>query len=63
MKHRIVVLLPVLALVLAAQDRKPRPDRTGVTNTGPYGYGVMGPPASRCWGTPARWSSPRTSGV
>jgi alpha-L-fucosidase len=39
-------LLPALALGLAAQNQPPRPDRMGVTNTGPYDYGVMGPPAT-----------------
>ncbi|MDR3699009.1 MAG: alpha-L-fucosidase [Candidatus Sulfopaludibacter sp.] len=29
-----------------AQGQLPRPDRMGVTNTGPYDYGVMGPPAT-----------------
>ncbi len=28
------------------QNQLPKPDRMGVTNTGPYDYGVMGPPAT-----------------
>ncbi len=40
----------VVGLALAwsgrAQDQLARPDRGGVTNTGPYDYGVMGPPAT-----------------
>jgi alpha-L-fucosidase len=37
----------IAGLAWTAQDRQPaRPDRMGVTNTGPYDYGVMGPPAT-----------------
>lgn len=38
----------LLALICAAvaQDQLPRPDRMGIVNTGPYDYGVMGPPAT-----------------
>lgn len=46
MTHRIVSLLPALALALAAQGQLPAPDRMGVVNTGPYDYGMMGPPAT-----------------
>ena len=35
----------VIAVCANAQEL-PRPDRMGVTNTGPYDYGVMGPPAT-----------------
>ena len=31
---------------IPAQDQLPLPDRMGVTSTGPYDYGVMGPPAT-----------------
>lgn len=34
------------AAAAAAQDQLPKPDRMGVINTGPYDYGVMGPPAT-----------------
>src|SRR5271165_1386615 len=45
MIYRAAIL--VLALAMGrAQDQPPRPDRMGVTNTGPYDYGVMGPPAT-----------------
>jgi alpha-L-fucosidase len=40
-----IMLRLLLLLCLLAQDL-PRPDRMGVTNTGPYDYGVMGPPAT-----------------
>jgi alpha-L-fucosidase len=46
MTPRTAVALAAVALGLAAQDPLPRPDRMGVTNTGPYDYGVMGPPAT-----------------
>ena len=43
-------LLPLLLLAAFtfafAQDQLPKPDRMGVINTGPYDYGVMGPPAT-----------------
>jgi alpha-L-fucosidase len=49
-KIRIIALCWVgAAAVCAAQDaveHPARPDRFGVTNTGPYDYGVMGPPAT-----------------
>jgi alpha-L-fucosidase len=35
-----------LLAVSAFAQQPPRPDRMGVTNTGPYDYGVMGPPAT-----------------
>jgi alpha-L-fucosidase len=43
-----LILFAALSLGLSgpAQDQLPRPDRMGVTNTGPYDYGVMGPPAT-----------------
>jgi alpha-L-fucosidase len=42
------VLTGALALATQAspQDQLPKPDRMGVVDTGPYDYGVMGPPAS-----------------
>lgn len=40
---RYIVFLLTLA---AFAQQPPRPDRMGVTNTGPYDYGVMGPPAT-----------------
>ncbi len=43
MKLTIATLCGVLTL---AAQAPPRPDRMGVTNTGPYDYGVMGPPAT-----------------
>jgi alpha-L-fucosidase len=46
MTHRIAVLVPALALGFAAQGQLPLPDRMGVTSTGPYDYGAMGPPAT-----------------
>jgi alpha-L-fucosidase len=39
------VLCRLLVLCFLAQEL-PRPDRMGVTSTGPYDYGVMGPPAT-----------------
>jgi hypothetical protein len=39
------VVFRILLVCLLAQQL-PRPDRMGVTNTGPYDYGVMGPPAT-----------------
>ncbi len=36
----------LIAFAAFGQDRLPLPDRMGVTNTGPYDYGVMGPPAT-----------------
>jgi alpha-L-fucosidase len=46
MRSRLA-LLALLPACLAAPQELPRPDRMGVTNTGPYDYGVMGPPATR----------------
>ena len=43
MKLTIATLCGVLTM---AAQAPPRPDRMGVTNTGPYDYGVMGPPAT-----------------
>jgi len=43
------LLLFAMCLLLVAQDpieHPPKPDRMGVTNTGRYDYGVMGPPAT-----------------
>jgi alpha-L-fucosidase len=39
------IVLVAVALGAWAQN-PPRPDRMGVVNTGPYDYGVMGPPAT-----------------
>lgn len=36
----------LIAGAVFAQNELPKPDRMGVTQTGPYDYGVMGPPAS-----------------
>ncbi|HXS98859.1 MAG TPA: alpha-L-fucosidase [Candidatus Limnocylindrales bacterium] len=36
----------LLAISVAVAQELPRPDRMGVVNTGPYDYGVMGPPAT-----------------
>jgi len=44
-RREVNALLLSLAGAAAAQEL-PRPDRMGVTNTGPYDYGVMGPPAT-----------------
>jgi alpha-L-fucosidase len=49
MNRTAAVLVAGLALLVQsfAQDRQPpRPDSMGVTNTGPYDYGEMGPPAT-----------------
>jgi len=44
-RRDLTILLLSLARKTNAQQL-PRPDRMGVTNTGPYDYGVMGPPAT-----------------
>lgn len=50
MTYKITLLLIAglwLGLSGSAQGQLPRPDRMGVTNTGPYDYGGMGPPATQ----------------
>ena len=46
MRYVRLALAGMALVVCFAQDQLPRPDRMGVTNTGPYDYGVMGPPAT-----------------
>jgi alpha-L-fucosidase len=46
--HLALLFLAILGFGWSgrAQDQLPRPDRMGVGDTGPYDYGVMGPPAT-----------------
>jgi alpha-L-fucosidase len=46
MRSRLTICALFLPACLAAPQELPRPDRMGVTNTGPYDYGGMGPPAT-----------------
>ncbi len=45
----MTLALPAAPQALPSNDpveHPPRPDRAGVASTGPYDYGVMGPPAT-----------------